>query len=182
VDPGPAAPRTLVSRLMDCDLRLAEADSPRKRVEALADLADALHSETRAVTSVAGADDLGALATMYEQVIRDGVVPRARALPAGQRKGVLDPIVSRLSQAERDVRQLAGKADAAAARPLLAMAAAAGAGDRQLRALMGEDTPGSRSACCCVFSCTWRAWSLRTTLPMRRIPRSGSDGCAATAS
>src|SRR5262249_48718603 len=62
VGPDKSPPRTFVGRLLDCDLRLAEADSPRKRVEALADLADAVHTETRAVMPAAAADDLSTLA------------------------------------------------------------------------------------------------------------------------
>jgi hypothetical protein len=126
----------LIDHVVDCDVRLAEADTPRKRVETLAELADALHRETHTLTPTAPAKDLQDLASMYEQVIRDGVVPRARTLPAKERREVLDPIRAQLARAERDAQRLAEKASSAA--PLLQIAAAAQKGDQQLRALMEE--------------------------------------------
>jgi hypothetical protein len=126
----------LVDHLVDYDARLAEADTPRKRVETLAELADALHRETHTLTPVAPAKDLQELANLYEKVIDGGVVPRARTLPAAERRAVLDPIREQLARAERDARALAQKTAASA--PLLQMAAAAQKGDRQLRDLMEE--------------------------------------------
>jgi hypothetical protein len=131
--------RALVARLIECDLRLAEADTPRKRVEALTDAAEALDAETRALSAAADPDDLKELAQLYDQVVRDGVVPRARDLPRGQRRQVLDPIVAQLARTEQEANQLAGRATPAAAASLRLLAAAAGHGDRQLRALMNEE-------------------------------------------
>jgi hypothetical protein len=126
----------LIDRVLDCDVRLAEADTPRKRVETLAELADALHRETHTLTPAAPAKDLQELASLYERVIRDGVVPRARTLPVEERREVLDPIRTQLARVERDAHRLAEKASSAT--PLLQIAAAAKKGDQQLRALMEE--------------------------------------------
>src|SRR5205823_5793347 len=115
----------------------AEADTPRKRVETLAELADALHRETHTLAPEAPIKDLQDLASLYEQVIHDGVVPRARTLPAAERREVLVPIRTQLARVERDAERLAEKASSAA--PLLQIAAAARKGDQQLRALMEEE-------------------------------------------
>jgi len=128
----------LVARLAGCDVRLAEADTPQKRVEALAELADALRQEGQALRGAdGGRAELTEVAGLYERVIREGVVPRARTLPADERRAVLDPIVKRLGQAEQEARALAR---GPAAEPLLQIAAAARAGDRELRKLL-EATP-----------------------------------------
>ncbi|MCI0456662.1 MAG: hypothetical protein L0Z62_06745, partial [Gemmataceae bacterium] len=136
----PVPDQDLVARLLECDLRLAEADSPRKRVETLAELADTLHRESRALSQGDGAQELQALARLYERVIEKGVVPRAREMPAGQeRLEALKPIVAQLAQAEREARQLAERLAQKSARtsePLRQIAAAAKTGDRELRGLM----------------------------------------------
>jgi hypothetical protein len=138
---GPAVADPLVARLLACDLNLAQADTPRQRVENLAALADELQGETRALADVAGPDDLRALAGLYERVVRDGVVARAGSLPAAERRPVLAPIADRLERTRRDLQELARAARPASADTLRQLAEAAGAGDSRLRALMGEQTP-----------------------------------------
>jgi hypothetical protein len=128
----------LVAVLADCDVRLAEADTPRKRVEALADMADALRHQGQALRRADAEEEMGEVARLYEEVVREGVVARARTLPAPERRQVLAPIARRLARAEREARRLAGRADAPAAAPLLRMAEAARAGDRELREMIEE--------------------------------------------
>jgi len=144
-DSEPKRPRiadnTLAGRLLELDLRLAEAESPRRRVETLAQLADNLHGESRALAKVADPKDLDALARLYTMVVRDGIVARARTIPADQRREALDPIADQLAQARRAAEDLAKKARPGAAAPLLVIAAAARSGDRELRDLMQEATP-----------------------------------------
>jgi hypothetical protein len=135
---GPAAPAPspLLARILACDVTLAEAGTPRQRLESLASLADALQGETRAVAKEAGgAKNLPTLARLYEKVVRDGIVARAGTVPAAERPAVLMPIAERLRRTTREVREMAGRSG-----PLLQIAAVAEAGDRQLRKLM-EETP-----------------------------------------
>jgi hypothetical protein len=138
----PIPDQDLVGRLLECDLRLAEAGTPRQRVETLAELADVLHRESRAVCQGGGARELQTLARLYERVIEQGVVPRAKEMPAGkERLEALKPIVAQLAQAEREARQLAERSaqkSAPTSGPLLQIAAAAKTADRQLRGLMEE--------------------------------------------
>jgi len=144
-DSEPKRPRitdnTLAGKLLELDLRLAEAESPRRRVETLAQLADNLHGESRALAKVADPMDLDALARLYTTVVRDGIVARARTIPADQRRKALDPIADQLARARRAAEDLADKAQPDAAAPLLRIAAAARSGDRELRDLIQEATP-----------------------------------------
>lgn len=130
---------TLVARLVRCDLRLARASSPRERVEALAELADSLHGETPTLARAASTAALDRLARLYGKVVREGVVPRSRAVPAGERHKVLAPIAAQLARAERAALKLARQTPASA-RPLRLIAAAAREGKTRLRGLMEKDT------------------------------------------
>jgi hypothetical protein len=137
----PPAADPLLASLLQRYVRLARTDLPRERVEALADLADDLQTRTRTLAPAAAAEDLTALAQLYERVVSDGVVERARALPADQRLNVLPPISERLARAGRQAQELAQEAPPASAAPLLAIAAAARDGDSHLRGLLQRETP-----------------------------------------
>jgi hypothetical protein len=130
---APLAEQDFVIRLVDCDTRLAETDSPSKRVQTLAELADALHRESDALRRAnGGEDELREVARLYARVIREGIVARARTLPRDERRQVLDPIVNRLARAEREARQQAARTTHASA-PLLQIADAARDGAHALR-------------------------------------------------
>jgi hypothetical protein len=128
----------LLANLLLCDLRLAEAGTPRQRIEALADLADGLHVEMRALIPGAETEDVQELARLFDKVIRTGVLPGAKALPPAERQQVLDPIAERLARTGREADELAEDFPAAAGGPLRVVAAAAHDGDGQLRVLLQE--------------------------------------------
>jgi len=135
---GAKASDLLIARLIQCDLRLARANSPRKRALAVADLASHLERELQDLARIAGARPLEKMARVYDKVVREGVVPRCRAVPAGQRRQVLAPIIDRLAQAERNAQRLARQRPSAA--PVLrSIAAAAGEGKKQLRDLLQQE-------------------------------------------
>lgn len=138
----PPAADPLVAKVMQRDLRLARARTPLQRVEALADLADDLHAEARALAHAVSADDLTAFADWYREVVGMGLVKQAevlaKTLPAGERMRVLEPIASRLLRAGNDIEQLAGEVAPAAAEALRTMVAAARDGDSRLRQLIAE--------------------------------------------
>jgi hypothetical protein len=130
---APLAEQDLVVRLVDCDARLAETNSPSQRVQTLAEVADALRRESDALRRADGsADELREVARLYARVVREGLVARARTLPRDERRQVLDPIVNRLARAEREARQQAARAAHASA-PLLQIADAARDGAHALR-------------------------------------------------
>jgi hypothetical protein len=134
---APPRGKTLMAKVMECDLKLAEAQTPADRVTALAELAAVLQKETTLLSKSAGTAELNKLAGLYKQVIQDGVVPRARELPMEQRKDVLSVVAVQLGEARREAEQLA-LSTPRSAEALQTIAAAARDGDAQLRELMQE--------------------------------------------
>ena len=132
--------KTLAGKLLELDMKLAQSDSPRERVETLAKLAKNLEGESRSLAQVAGPKDLQTLAKLYTKVVEEGLVQRARKLPAAQRRQVLDPILGQLMLAKTEAEQMAQKAPPESAVPFQTIAAASRNGDLQLRKLM-EQTP-----------------------------------------
>lgn len=137
--PPAAAPRDpFLANLFERNLRLAEARNSRTRLEALADLADDLQGQTGKLSQRAEADDLRELARLYEQVVQDGIVRGAIALPAGQRTQVLKGIAERLARTAHDAGILATGAPDTSSAALRAIASAAQTSGDRLRALLGE--------------------------------------------
>ncbi len=134
--------RPLLDSLFERDLRLARATTPRERVEVLAALADDLQGETRLLAPDADVADLDALAQMYGDVVRDGIVPRARELdlPPAERRELLRQVADRLAEtagdADRRSKQVPESASA-----LRAIALAARDGDGVLRQMIQEERP-----------------------------------------
>jgi len=144
VDPGkgkkpPAKP--LVAMLLDCDLRLAQAQTAEQQVESLAELAEVLHGETALLAQTGSDTELHALAKLYAKVLDKGLVARAQLVPEGKRKSTLNPIAERLAQASSATAKLAEKAAPKVVEPLQVMVAAARTGNAQLKALMAEAVP-----------------------------------------
>jgi hypothetical protein len=142
VEPGAApvashARPPLLDTLLERDLRLARATTQRERVEALADLAEDLHGETQLLAPEANPADLDALARLYADVVREGIVPRARDLAPTERQEVLARVARRLSEtataADRRSHQVP-----ASARALEVIARAAREGDGELRKILQE--------------------------------------------
>jgi hypothetical protein len=127
----------LVTKLMACDLKLAEAETTGERVKALAELADALQMETQLLSKSAPPAELNKLAVFFKKVIEDGVVARARDLPMGERVDVLKEVAAQLAKTTSETETLAQAAPQSA--PALRMiAAAAREGDATLQKLMQE--------------------------------------------
>jgi hypothetical protein len=132
--PGISDP--LLANLLERDLRLASATTPRERIEILADLAEDLRQGTQQIAPAATQEELKAIACLYEQVVRDGIVKQAQALPATDRERVLDPIALRLDQTASQVDRLAREVSAQRAEQLQAIITSAHEGKRALCALL----------------------------------------------
>lgn len=130
-----------LASLLDRDLRLAKAQTPRKRLEALVDLADDLQGQTRRLVRGAEVEDLHELARLFEQVVDEGIVRGAVVLPAEQRAAIVPAAADRLTRAGRDAGRLAQEAPDGSAGALRLIAAAAQHGGERLRALMREGMP-----------------------------------------
>jgi hypothetical protein len=102
----PGDPHPMIQRLLDGDLRLARGASPQARVEALADIADDLYVEAQTLAPAAQPSDLAHLASLFERVVREGVLLTAKELgPEGQI--VLAPVKDRLARTAREADALA---------------------------------------------------------------------------
>jgi hypothetical protein len=118
--PAPAAgPRDpLLAKVVDRDNRLAKANTPAERLDALSALADDLHGQANTLARVAPPDDLTRLAQLYQQVVEKGLRPQAELLTKEEdRRRVLPALMDRFQKAE-----VAAAAQAAAA-PVPAQAA-----------------------------------------------------------
>jgi hypothetical protein len=129
----------LLASLLQRDLRLAQANTPRERIEILADVADDLRGETRTLAQASALRELTALATLYHRVVNDGIVQQAKVLPPSQRRAVLNHIADRLARTATMIEQLAQRTETEYARPLRTIAETARKGNRQLSALLPED-------------------------------------------
>jgi hypothetical protein len=131
--------KTLAGKLIELDMKLAQAESPRERVETLAKLAKNLEGESRSLAHIAFPKDLQTLAKLYSRVVEEGLVQRARKLPLKERRQVLDPILGQLMVAKKEAEEMARKVPPESA-SFQVIAAAAHSSHRQLRNLM-EETP-----------------------------------------
>jgi hypothetical protein len=126
------------------DRRLARAQSPRQKVEALAEFADDLLREARQADALPTADRLETLAKVYGDTVNDlqqRAEDYARAGPPDERRAILPRLASELGRTESEFSRLAAEAPEASAPHLLAIAAAAQKGDQTLRNLArGEST------------------------------------------
>src|SRR5579871_4658681 len=80
---GDSPQDTLLARVMDRNLALANADTVNKRVKILADLAGDLDEHARTLAMSSGAEDLDSLAELFKSVLQNdnGLLVRADELP-----------------------------------------------------------------------------------------------------
>src|SRR5262249_46833356 len=123
----------LLATLLKHNLELASELPPEKNLSTLAALARELDGETRNLARVAGEKELMALADLYDDVVRKGVLARADDVPLADREKVLTPIAGELFAASTAAKRLAEDVPASAAAPLKKIAAAADEGNRVLR-------------------------------------------------
>lgn len=152
-------PDPVLARLHQNALALAEADKPRQQVELLADVADDLKGMAFKVCRESGSRELS---EWYAKVL-DAEVDRAAAVPAAERRAVLEPIAERLTRtaldADKAAAEIKGQPGSAT---LTALAASARNARNKLEALnwpAGARLPDNKSAGAPV------AWSRLSLLP-----------------
>jgi hypothetical protein len=136
-DSGSGRMDPFLAQLLQRDLKLAGARTQRERVETLANLADDLQVRTQMVAEVADAEDLIALAALYEGVVEKGLLPQARGLTPADKDRVIPDVAGRLDRAATRVEQLARDKPNVSAAPLHTIANAARSGQRELHDLLG---------------------------------------------
>lgn len=89
----------LVGRILEHDLRLAEVSSPREQLQTLVALAADLRSESMELARQGARDEMPTLSALYQRVVGQGLVDRARTLPDSEKKDVLPRLIRELQDA-----------------------------------------------------------------------------------
>jgi hypothetical protein len=90
--PAPEGP--LLASVIERDVRLAGAETPRQRYTILTHLAGDLHLEHQVLTHTSAGDELLTLEKLQELVLREGVQAQAEMLPAAERPPTPPPAAS----------------------------------------------------------------------------------------
>ena len=132
----PQPPDPIVARQQDRDQRLAQARTPRERVQVLAELAQGLHREARQLAGKSDPEELRVVARFYREVVRENLLDQARQLPRNDRP-MLVKVANHLGEVESELGGLlTGEVEPAAAGPLREIALAARESHDQLRELL----------------------------------------------
>ncbi len=146
-NPPPVAQRVrpaqdpLLASILQRDLRLAEAENARERVLALADLAEDLSKEVKALAPKAEAKDLlVVLVNDFRNVVANGLVPVAKDINGDGRNDTLNAVGDRLHRAGREAEELAmiNNLPDSSKKPLQELGRIAKKADAQLRNLRTE--------------------------------------------
>lgn len=129
-------PDPMLRDVVAAKVKVDTAPNAVARVEALAGLADTLHDEARTLAKVSPGDEMTSLAKMYEQVVRDALVPQARALSDDEKRTKLLAVKEKLEKAEQEANKSAAEAPVGSDRPLKDIAEAAKAGRIELAKLI----------------------------------------------
>jgi len=101
-----AGPDPMLQDIVAAKVKLDTAPDAAGRVEVLATLADTIHAEARSLSKVTPGPEMTSLARMYEQVVREGLMPQARELTAEERRTKLRAVRQKLEEAEQDANRL----------------------------------------------------------------------------
>ncbi|MFO0965588.1 MAG: hypothetical protein U0793_08400 [Gemmataceae bacterium] len=136
--PAKAPEKALAVAVLEHDLDLAETSDGARRVEVLGKLASTLSDETAFLVKAEAPKELTRLVRLHEKVVKDGLLPRARALPMGERRKTLEPIAARLLESHEALKALAARTGGAVGGPVESLAASSALAARTLRELMDE--------------------------------------------
>ncbi|MBY0251872.1 MAG: hypothetical protein K2X54_10900, partial [Methylobacterium organophilum] len=121
---------------------LARADAADKRLEILSGMAGDIAGETRTAARVSSAGELNDLARNYERVVKEGVVPQAKALPptmpAAERRRLIESLAAKLEADAVEADRLHREAPQDAQPTLKRVAEAARDGARELARAEGK--------------------------------------------
>jgi hypothetical protein len=113
-----AGPDPMLKEVVAAKVKLDTAPNAAARVDVLAKLADTIHEEARTLSKVTPGNEMTSLAKMYDQVIRDGLVPQARALSGEERRAKLPAYAERFAKAEQEANLRAADAPVGSQQPL----------------------------------------------------------------
>jgi len=140
-----AEPRhPLLEKVIQRDRDLARADTPTKRLEILAGLADDLAAETRSLARAANPEELKELAGLYQKVVDEGIVTRAKNIPPNsmtldQKKKLFNQVSKKLADTQAEVEKLSNDVPPESKPALKKIADAARDGQRELAAKLASE-------------------------------------------
>jgi hypothetical protein len=117
------------------DRRLAKAETPRQKVEVLAEFADGLLTEVRQSGDLPTAERLELLATVYNETLQQEMLKHARAVSPDEQRVLLPRLAGEMGRTESEFTRLASEAPEAEAVHLRQIAATAHECDQRLRQL-----------------------------------------------
>jgi hypothetical protein len=117
------------------DRRLARAETPRQKVEVLAEFADGLLTQVRQSGDLPTAERLELLATVYNETLQQEMLKHARAVSPDEQRVLLPRLAGEMGRTESEFTRLASEAPEAAAVHLRQIAATAHECDQRLRQL-----------------------------------------------
>jgi len=131
-----AAPQAdpLLASVLQRHSELATAQTSAQRIRTLTALSEDLDSETRSLARVAGSEDLAALAGLYEDVVKKGIVVQSDEIPADDRPTLLIEIADRLFRTSQTAELMIQDVPPSAADPLRQIARTARDANNLLRA------------------------------------------------
>jgi hypothetical protein len=112
--------------------------TPAERVAMLSTMAEILASDLVPLARAASGDELMTLAKLYEEVVRQGILPQARSLSDAERLAMLGAVVDQLTKTAGSAEQLAREVPVEYAEPLLTIVAVAREVSLELRGLLAE--------------------------------------------
>jgi hypothetical protein len=131
-----AGPDPMLSDVVTAKVKLDTAPDAVGRVDVLATLADTIHEEARTLSKVTPGDEMTSLAKLYDQVVREALVPQARALTGEERRTKLPAFAERLAKAEQEANRLSNEAPVGSDQALKDIAESAKAGRIELAKLI----------------------------------------------
>ena len=98
----------------------------------------ALSDETDFLARAGAPKELKRLARLHERVLTEGLLPRAKAVPMGERRKALEPIATRLLESHEALKALASKSGREVGVPVETIASSAASAAKTLHDLMDE--------------------------------------------
>jgi hypothetical protein len=131
--PAPSGPTdSVVGRVLEKHLALAETSRPGDQVTLLADIASDLRTEALRLAKEGPVEDVLLVSSLYERVVCQGVVGRAKTMPAEQQAALTAQLASQLERTAVESEQAAASALPGAGEGLRNLASAARAASLSL--------------------------------------------------
>lgn len=126
----------LLEKIVASNTAIARADSSKRKLEVLSDMADTIANDTRGMARIASGSHLRQMAGWYDDVVTNGLVKQAEKpidLPAEDKTRFLTGLADKLKADATEAEKLSREAPQDAQPALQRMAATARAGEKAIR-------------------------------------------------